>query len=164
MSRVFPSPAAQYEPFLFAIMCDEMNGMPLTLVSAIARTGVDPWAEAVRIASMPRDRAREALTALIPERPGVADQQSEAWAIADRLIALLPRRGAREGGGSAPEVKISAVARRRRPSNATLTAVAVCLGLALAIVALNHSQRKETLSGTLGGVANQGATDQPISK
>jgi hypothetical protein len=98
MSQVFPSLALQYEPFLFAVVCDEANGMQLTLVSAIARTGVDPWREAARIASMPRERAREVLTALIPRRAGLGGEAVDSPAIVDRLMALLPGRTPLAGG------------------------------------------------------------------
>jgi hypothetical protein len=88
--QAFPPPAfpplgAEFEPFLYAVLCIEGNGMPLTLNSVIARSGGDPWTEAARIAKLPRDAALDALTRMIPERSG-----SEKADIAKRLLALLP--------------------------------------------------------------------------
>ena len=148
MSQVFPSLALQYEPFLFAVVCDEANGMQLTLVSAIARTGVDPWGEAARIARLPRERAREVLIALIP--PGLDAEHPAAQATVDRLIALLPGRGARGGeesvksavrqsGASPSPIPWPNLAPGAVASKAIVTVVVLCLCLMLAIAFSRHS-------------------------
>lgn len=85
MSQAFPPLGPEYEPFLYAVVCDEANGAPLTMVSAIARSGADPWQEAARIARLPKSAAFEALVRLIPNRG-----DDETKAIAKRLLALLP--------------------------------------------------------------------------
>ncbi len=85
MSQAFPPLGPEFEPFLYAIVCDEAPGAPLTMVSAIARSGVDPWQEAARIARLPKSAAFEALLRLIPDRG-----DAENKAIAKRLFALLP--------------------------------------------------------------------------
>jgi len=84
VSQAFTPLGQEFEPFLFAIVCNEGNGMPLTTLSAIARSGVDPWKEAARIANLPKAAALDALARMIPE--GSAD----GGAIASRLFALLP--------------------------------------------------------------------------
>jgi hypothetical protein len=84
VSQAFTPLGQEFEPFLFAIVCDEGNGMPLTTLSAIARSGVDPWKEAARIANLPKAAALDALARMIPE--GSAD----GGAVASRLFALLP--------------------------------------------------------------------------
>ena len=85
VSQAFPPLGQEYEPFLYAIVCNEGNGMPLTVVSAIARSGADPWKEAARIAKMPKIVALDALARMIPERSG-----ADGVVIANRLFALLP--------------------------------------------------------------------------
>ena len=85
MPQAFPPLGQEYEPFLYAVVCDEGNGMPLTMVSAIARSGADPWKEAARLAKLPKAVALEALARVIPDH-GVADGE----AIANRLLSLLP--------------------------------------------------------------------------
>ena len=80
--QAFPPLGREFEPFLYAVLYEDGNGMPLTVVSAIARSGADPWTEAARIAKMPKTSARDAVAGLMPER-------SDATAIADRLLALL---------------------------------------------------------------------------
>jgi hypothetical protein len=88
-SHPFPSLGQEFEPFLYAVLYEDGNGMPLTMVSALARSGVDPWREAERIARMPKTLALEALARIMPER-----SCADAAAIADRLFALLPTHGA----------------------------------------------------------------------
>ena len=85
VAQAFPPLGQEYEPFLYAIVCDEGDGMPLTVVSALARSGADPWKEAARIARLPKAVALEALARVIPVR-GEAD----GAAIANRLLSLLP--------------------------------------------------------------------------
>ncbi len=85
MSRAFPPLGPEFEPFLYAIVCDDGNGTPLTIISAIARTGADPWKEAARIAKLPKIVALDVLARMVPERGG-----ADRAAIATRLFALLP--------------------------------------------------------------------------
>ncbi|PPQ37616.1 hypothetical protein [Rhodoblastus acidophilus] len=80
--KAFPPLGAEFEPFLYAVLYEDGHGMPLTMVSAIARSGADPWKEAARIAKMPKPLALDALAGLMPGR-------SDATVIADRMLALL---------------------------------------------------------------------------
>lgn len=80
--KAFPPLGREFEPFLYAVLYEDGHGMPLTMVSAIARSGADPWKEAARIAKMPKSLALDALVGLMPER-------SDATAIADRMFTLL---------------------------------------------------------------------------
>jgi hypothetical protein len=118
----FPPLGPEYEPFLYAIVCDEANGEPLTVVSAIARSGADPWQEAARIARLPKAGAFEALTRLIPVRG-----EAENSAIAKRLFSLLPasRENVNFGLGSLTKQGPAA----RNPLVTVI--VALMLGLAL---------------------------------
>jgi hypothetical protein len=87
LPQAFPPLGPEYERFLYAVVCDEANGSTLTMVSAIARSGDDPWREAARIAKLPKAAAFEALARLIPDRG-----DAEKTAIANRLFALLPTK------------------------------------------------------------------------
>ena len=49
--------------FLFASVGDQQNGMPLNVVSALTRLGVDPWEEAARLSALPKALAAEAARA-----------------------------------------------------------------------------------------------------
>ena len=80
--------------FLFATIGEEQSGMRLSVASALARRGFDPWTEAIRLAGLPRAKASEALAALIAAVPSAGWKPSEAPSIATRLSLLLPASGA----------------------------------------------------------------------
>jgi hypothetical protein len=40
------NPGSEYDDFLFASMGEDRNGLPLSVLSALARLDVDPWEEA----------------------------------------------------------------------------------------------------------------------
>ncbi|HTJ64448.1 MAG TPA: hypothetical protein VL899_11610 [Alphaproteobacteria bacterium] len=72
-----------YDAFLFELLGVEENGMELSVLSALARSGLDPWTEAKRLASLPRQAAIAAISALFN-----LSAQPET---AKRLAELLPR-------------------------------------------------------------------------
>ena len=78
--------------FLFAAIGIQANGMPLSVVSAMARQGIDPWHEAERLAMLPRSDAIALVTDLIAMMPQSTWPKADAKAIAARLVDLLPPR------------------------------------------------------------------------
>jgi len=85
--RSFSSLPARYDDFLFAPVCDDSNGMRVSVLSALARMDVDPWEEAGRLATMPRATAARLLASMLD---AVFDKAPGAGAIAGRLVRLLP--------------------------------------------------------------------------
>lgn len=79
--------------FLFASVGEEIEGVPLSVISALTRLGLDPWEEAVRLSSLNRSEAAEQLARLIVELPGNCHPLTKAREIARPLVVLLPRRG-----------------------------------------------------------------------
>jgi hypothetical protein len=82
----------EFNDFLYAAIGADRNGMPLSVLSALSRLDVDPWEEAAELADLPDDAATRRLALLIERLPG-RWAKTDLRAIADRLIALLPRRG-----------------------------------------------------------------------
>jgi hypothetical protein len=76
--------------FLFAAVGDEPNGMPLSVISALTRLGVDPWDEAARLAALPKVLAVEALAPMIARLSVGRSPRSDDLAVARRLAGLLP--------------------------------------------------------------------------
>jgi hypothetical protein len=78
--------------FLFAAVGQEQNGMPLSVVSALTRLGVDPWEEAARLAVMPKALAAEALAPIIARLSPAPLQSGDGdnVAIVRQLVGLLP--------------------------------------------------------------------------
>jgi hypothetical protein len=77
--------------FLFAEVGVEQNGIPLSMVSALTRLGLDPWDEAGRLSSLGKREATEQLARLIADLFGPSRPLSEAREIADGLVEQLPK-------------------------------------------------------------------------
>jgi hypothetical protein len=92
MTRPVSSRAAgsEFNDFLYAPISEESDGMSLSVLSALARSNVDPWDEAARLARMPGDAARRTLAALIVALPNGYSTRLDCEALAARLIDLLP--------------------------------------------------------------------------
>jgi hypothetical protein len=84
---------ASYDDFLFAPVCEDANGMRLSVISALARTNVDPWEEATRLAAMPKAIAEKTLLSILDLVTGRSWKSPEAAAIGARLVRLLPQSG-----------------------------------------------------------------------
>src|ERR1700692_1620089 len=84
---------SRYNHFLFAPICEEADGMRLSVLSALARTNVDPWEEATRLAAMPKAIAEKTLLSILALVSGQSGKSPEGAAIAARLIRLLPQSG-----------------------------------------------------------------------
>ena len=85
---------SQYNDFLFAAVGEEKVGLPLTVLTALARLGVDPWQEAARLSNLPRETAAKAFALTIAKLPEGDWKASDSDAIAARLVNWLPGRSA----------------------------------------------------------------------
>lgn len=83
----------EFAAFLFAQICEEKSGMPLSVVSALARFGVDPWREAARLAGLPSKAAADALAMMIARISEGQEPGTDTRKIAARLVQLLPNPG-----------------------------------------------------------------------
>jgi hypothetical protein len=79
---------SEFDAFLFAPIGEEKNGMPLSVLSALARLDIDPWQEAAELVRMPRTAANRRVTSLIAGLDFSSAAPVET--IAARLIGLLP--------------------------------------------------------------------------
>lgn len=89
----FSTLSARYDDFLFAPVCEDADGMRLSVISALARINVDPWEEATRLAAMPKATAEKTLLSILDLVSGRSWKSPEAAAIAARLVRLLPQPG-----------------------------------------------------------------------
>jgi hypothetical protein len=87
---VFSLRTSAFNDFLYAPVGEEDNGMVLTMLSALARSGLDPWGEAARLNELPRGAATKRLALMISGLPHGQWAQSAVAEIASRLVALLP--------------------------------------------------------------------------
>jgi hypothetical protein len=101
---------SRYDSFLFAPICDEPNGMRLSVLSALARLNLDPWEEATHLAAMPKADARRAMVATLDQTSRRSWAPSEAEDTAARLVRLLPEHG---DGVTSPAREIAGVRAQR---------------------------------------------------
>jgi hypothetical protein len=81
----------EFDNFLYASVGEEVDGMPLSVMSVLTRLDLDPWDEAARLASLAKRDAIAQLAELIGRLPATHGRSIEAGRIAESLIGLLPR-------------------------------------------------------------------------
>jgi hypothetical protein len=141
--------SSRYDHFLFAPICEEANGMQLSVLSALARMDVDPWEEAARLAVMPRAIVEKILVSKLDSVPGKSWNPSEREIIAARLVRLLPQRS--ESVTIAPTGTAMVGTQRAY--------WLVWLGFALAI-SLLYPRHHATTTDAGGSTSNSSATSQ----
>lgn len=125
-----PSPLrTDFDAFLFAAVANDASGFPLTMLTALARTGVDPWTEAADIANLSHDSAVQKLVSFLAGLPNGPSPGADTATLASRLIALLhrsPAATASPGGERPPSAEV--MAQRKRVNVAIYAAIGiVCL-------------------------------------
>lgn len=86
---IFP----EFDAFLFATVGEEVDGVPLSVLSALARLGLDPREEAARLAHLTREAAVDQLAKMIARLYDQRWSASELWRIASGLVERLPMIG-----------------------------------------------------------------------
>ena len=90
------SPAAKYrltpefDAFLFAAVGEDRSGMPLSVVSVLARLDLDPWQAAAELSALPPETAARKLVSILGTLSLPSLQSSDIVLIARRLVAMLP--------------------------------------------------------------------------
>jgi hypothetical protein len=80
----------EMDSFLFASVGEELEGMPLSVLSALSRLDIDPRLEAARLSHLARDAAADQLARMIARLPGRHWTSLEMRRIATKLVELLP--------------------------------------------------------------------------
>ena len=78
------------EAFLFAPLWQEANGSMLSVLSALARLGMDPWKEAAVLAGKSRRDAATALAAILARLPKSSPEPPNYSNFAERAVTFLP--------------------------------------------------------------------------
>jgi hypothetical protein len=142
--------SSRYDQFLFAPICEEANGMQLSVLSALARMDVDPWEEAARLAAMPKAIVVRTLVSKLDSVAGRSWNPSETEVIAARLVQFLPHQG--EGETTASPMEAARVGTQR-------AYWLVWLGFALAISLLSPRDQATT-TDTGDSTSKSSATSQ----
>lgn len=142
---------SEFNDFLFAPIGEEGNGTILTVLSAFARSGVDPWQESARLGQLSTDLATERLTSIIAGLPNGRWAPSEVRSIVARLIDLLPARRV-----FVPSLR-ETVTVKRLPSLSWVMFVAIAVLAGLIVFTVASRDRPAAVGGadsSLSTVAN----------
>ncbi len=155
MRPAFSHINSEFNDFLYAPIGDEENGMPLSVISALTRLGIDPWEQAARLSALPQALAASTLAPIIARLPGGLWGGSGAESIAARLVALLPRRRA--------VVPSSLDGRRDKVVSTQATLLLICLLLAavgFVTIAMNGELpwNRDHVSGPVSDTASPPST------
>src|ERR1700732_4542393 len=80
----------EFDPFLFASVGEEVDGIPLSVLSALSQLGLDPRDEAARLSHLTKEVAAEQLARVIARLSDRRWTLSETRRIAGGLIERLP--------------------------------------------------------------------------
>ncbi len=97
---------SEFDPFLYAPVGDEGNGLLLSVLSALARLDVDPWQEAATLTKMP---ARDATVRLASLLSSLASDAATLLAPGTvlRLVALLSQEQPRDRRSPGKSVSVT---------------------------------------------------------
>ena len=129
LRSVYAPVLPEMDSFLFASVGEEVDGIPLSVLSALARLGVDPRDEAARLSRLTSKAAANRLArmfARLPDRPWTSP---EIRRITRRLVELLP--AARKGDESE---QVTGAAIRKISSIASHNLIYFALALSGALV------------------------------
>lgn len=90
LRRAYAPVMPELDPFLFATVGEEVNGVPLSVLSALTRLGFEPRDEAARLSDLTREAATDQLARMIAR---LSDRQwtaAESRRIARGLAERLP--------------------------------------------------------------------------
>ncbi len=80
----------EFDRFLHASVGEDRNGYVVTVLSTLARLGLDPWEETAELVTLGRDDARARLEALLARFRDVPALASDHGRVARDLSQLLP--------------------------------------------------------------------------
>lgn len=80
----------EFEPFLHATVGEDRNGYLVTVLSALARLGLDPWNETAELVVLGREAGRVRLGLLLSRFRDVPALGSDHASVALKLSLLLP--------------------------------------------------------------------------
>jgi hypothetical protein len=102
-----------FDAFLFAPIGKDAGGIPVSLLTALARLDIDAWEEAASLAHMPTKSATHRLASLLAKLPN-GPEPGEAVRIATRLVELLhPAPVPPVRSAEAPPLRVVAAQSRR---------------------------------------------------
>lgn len=92
VSDVLRPDGPAYDAFLQAEVGEDSTGSTVTVLSALARLGLEPWTEAKELARLSRNSAQVRLKAHLGAMNYIPTLEQASGSVATRLVGLLPTR------------------------------------------------------------------------
>lgn len=92
VSDILHPDGSNYDPFLQAEVGEDRTGATVTVLSALARLGLEPWTEARELALLGRDAAQKRLKAHLSAISDIPALGLASGSVATKLVSLLPDR------------------------------------------------------------------------
>src|SRR4030081_4017491 len=96
LQRAYAPMRPEFDLFLFASVGEEAEGVPLSVLSALSRLGLDPRHEAARLSHLTKEAAADQLAKMIARLSDRRWTLSETRRIAGPLIEHPPHANAHE--------------------------------------------------------------------
>jgi hypothetical protein len=129
LRSVYAPVLPEMDSFLFASVGEEVDGIPLSVLSALARLGLDPRDEAARLSHLTSKAATTRLARMLARLPDRPWTSPEIRRIASRLVELLP--AAAKGD---EKDQVTSAGNRKLSSTASRHLVFLALALSGALV------------------------------
>jgi len=95
VSDVLRPDGSDYDAFLQAEVGEDRTGVAVTVLSALARMGLEPWTEAKELAHLSKEDAEIRLNAHLDAITDVPALALARESKATKLVSLLPQRASR---------------------------------------------------------------------
>jgi len=157
-SEAFVLNNSPVNPFLFAEVGLEASGVPLTVLSVLARLGEDPWRQAQNWASLSNETVVDQLADCIRQMPMGPEAIRDARITAKRLILLLP--GAQKGVHAMDDPAAGSARARPHWTRTTILIGAMVIGIAINVMLMSAQNAPTDIATSQGLVspAPSGAT------
>ena len=95
ISDVLHPDGSDFDEFLYAFVGEDRRGSMVTVLSCLARLGLDPWKEASALSGLSEEVASTRMGSLLAKIGDVPALARESETIARKLVSLLPARAPR---------------------------------------------------------------------
>jgi hypothetical protein len=140
--------SGEFDAFLFSSLGEDRTGLPLSVVSLLARRDLDPWVEAASLANLPAEAAAQKLTAWIRTIADPLLTLPDAVTTAIRLVALLPRLDTKKLPRLAKPEDVTAVATATTPARRQVIATLVLVAIYLILIIGSQFVRSHSAPST----------------
>jgi hypothetical protein len=139
-SAVAKSPlGSEFDAFLFAPLGEDRNGLPLSVISHLARMNLDPWQEAGDLATLPAEAAARRLAVSLETLTDPMLRPADSRTVVLNLLALLPHRTPVAIQAPAARIATVAPADFRARIGAAIVVMSVIALLASQIIAAHRN-------------------------